>query len=109
MAVAEPQPATLIITRDTADDVQDRWIRLSIDGKFWDILRYGMTLSTEIPPGHHRVTAHNTLTRHSIEFAASPGESIKLRCHNAISRGGFLSILMIGVAGIRVRLERVAA
>jgi hypothetical protein len=107
--MAEPQPATLTITRDTADDVQDRWIRVSIDSKFWDILRYGMRLSTEIPPGHHTVTAHNTLTKDSIEFDAAPGEVVKLRCHNAIWRGGFLSILMIGVAGIRVRLERVAA
>lgn len=109
MAVPEPQPATLVMTRDTADDVQDRWVRVSLDGKFWDIRRYGMTLATEIPRGHHTVTAHNTLTKHSIEFDARPGEYIKLRCHNAISRGGFLSILMIGVAGIRVRLERVAA
>jgi hypothetical protein len=30
-----------------------------------------------------------------------------VRCHNSIARGGILSILMIGVAVIRVRLERV--
>ncbi len=97
------QPATLTIARNTPDDVQDRWIRLWVDGQFWDVLRYGMTLSLELPPGRHRVKANNS---HTIEFDAHPGEHIKLRCHNAISRGGFLSILMIGVALIRVRLER---
>jgi hypothetical protein len=62
-------------------------------------------LSMELRPGRHRVKANNTLNSHTIEFDAQPGEHIKLRCHNAISRGGFLSILMIAVALIRVRLE----
>jgi hypothetical protein len=99
--------ATLTVVRDTPDDVQDRWVRLWVDGKFWEILRYGQTLSMTIAPGHHRLRAHNTLNAHTIEFNAGPGDHIRVRCHNAISRGGFLSILMIGVAVIRVRLERV--
>jgi hypothetical protein len=99
MSRVEPlPPATLTITRNTQDDVQDRWIRLWVDAKFWDVLRYGMTLSMELPPGRHRVKAGNTLNSHIMEFDAQPGEYIRLRCHNAISRGGFLSILMIGVA-----------
>jgi hypothetical protein len=101
------EPATLTIIRDTADDIQDRWIRLWVDGTFWDVLRYGQTLSTQLSVGHHQVKASNTLTRDTFDFDAKSGEQIKLRCHNAIARGGFLSVLMIGVAMIRVRLERV--
>ena len=108
MSEPGPQKATLSITRDTDDDVQDRWIRVWLDGTFWDILRYGKTLSTEVDPGHHTIKVSNTLTRDTLEFDARPGDSIKLRCHNSISKGGFLSILMIGVAPIKVRLERVA-
>ena len=99
--------ATLSITRDTPDDVQDRWIRVWLDGTFWDVLRYGKTLTTEIDPGRHTIKVSNTLSRDTMAFDARPGELIRLRCHNSISKGGFLSILMIGVAAIRVRLERV--
>lgn len=105
---APPSRATVTIIRDTDDDVQDRWIRVWLDGEFWDVLRYGKTLSTEVDPGRHTIKVSNTLTRDTFEFDARAGDGIKLRCHNAISRGGFLSILMIGVASIRVRLERVA-
>ena len=101
--------AVLSITRDTADDVQDRWIRVWLDGEAQDVLRYGMTLTRDITPGHHAIKVSNTLTRDTYEFDAAPGEHIKLRCHNAIARGGFLMILMIGVGAIRVRLERIAA
>lgn len=106
---SEPPPAnaTLTITRDTADDVQDRWIRVWLDGEPQDVLKYGKTLTRDIVPGHHVVKVSNTLNRDTYEFDAKPGERIALRCHNAISRGGFLSILMIGVGAIRVRLERI--
>lgn len=103
----EPAPARLTITRDTPDDIQDRWIRLWLDGEYWETLRYGVTLDKDIPPGHHTLKASNTLNRDTLEFDAKPGEHIKVRCHNAIARGGFLSILMLGVAIIRVRLERI--
>jgi hypothetical protein len=103
----DSSPARLTIVRDTPDDIQDRWIRLWLDGNFWDTLRYGKTLSIDLSPGPHRLKASNTLNRDTLDFDAKPGEQIKVRCHNAIARGGFLSILMIGVAIIRVRLERI--
>ncbi len=110
MASEAPPPNAIIsITRDTPDDVQDRWIRVWLDGEAQDVLRYGMTLTREIAPGHHTLKVSNTLTRDTYEFDATPGEHIKLRCHNKIARGGFLTILMIGVGAIRVRLERIAA
>ena len=108
-AAPDQPPARLTITRDTADDIQDRWIRLWLDGEPLETLRYGHTGNAEMAPGHHTLKASNTLTRDTLEFDARPGETIKVRCHNAISRGGFLSILMIGVAVIRVRLERIDA
>ena len=99
------QQATLTVIRDTPDDVQDRWVRLWVDGKFWEILRYAQSLSLELPAGHHRLKAHNTLNGDTIEFDLEPGNHIRIRCYNGISSGGFLRILMIGVAMIRVRLE----
>jgi hypothetical protein len=97
--------ATLTIRRNEPEDVQDRWIRVFIDDLPEEILRYGEVLRREIAPGHHRVKAHNTLSKHVIEFDASPGEDIRLRCHNTVARGGVLMLMATGFAFITVRLE----
>jgi hypothetical protein len=99
-------PATITITRDAPDDVQDRWIRIYIDDLPEEILRYGETLRRVVGPGRHRVKAHNTLSSHVIEFDAAPGEDVRLACHNTVARGGILMMLTTGFAFINVRLER---
>ena len=99
--------ATITITRDAADDVQDRWIRIFVDDLPVEILRYGEVLTKQVPPGHHRIKAHNTLSKHTIEFDAAPGEQVRIRCLNTVARGGVLMMLTTGFAFITVRLERV--
>lgn len=100
--------ATLTITRDAPDDVQDRTVNLWLDGEAWDLLRYGATLSRTIPPGHHRLKAHNTLFGTELEFDAKPGEHVQIKCINAMTGSGMLLMMLIGWAMLRVRLERVA-
>jgi hypothetical protein len=98
--------ATLTITRNASDDVQDRPVTLWFDDEQWGILRYGQTLTRSIPPGHHRVKGHNTLIGTTFELEATPGERIHLKCSNTIARGGALLMLLIGWAALRVRIER---
>ena len=98
-------PATLEIFRDTAEDVQDRWIRIFIDDAPPEILRYGETLRRELTPGRHRIKAHNTLSKDTIDITAEPGRTIRIRCHNHFAKGGILMMLTIGFAFIKVRLE----
>lgn len=97
--------ATLEIVRDTADDVQDRWVRISIDEQPEEILRYGETLRCSLAPGRYRLNAHNTLSRHALEIELEPGQTLRVRCHNHFARGGMLMMLTIGFAFITVRLE----
>ena len=99
-------PATITITRNDPDDVQDRWIRIYIDDTPEEILRYGEVLTREVTPGSHRIKAHNTLSSHTLEVDARPGEQIRIRCHNTIARGGILMLLTTGFAFIKVKLER---
>ena len=104
----EPSSGTSVvtITRNAPDDVQDRWIRIYIDNLPKEILRYGETLTREVPAGHHRVKAHNTLSSHVIEFDAAAGEEVRIRCHNTVARGGILMLMATGFAFIKVRLEK---
>lgn len=104
-----PRPATdatLTITRDAPDDVQDRIVMLWVDDEPWPRLRYGQTLTRAIPHGRHRVRAHNTLLGTIVEFDAAPGEHVQLRCSNTLARGSMLLFWLIHWAAIRVRLDR---
>ena len=81
---------------------------LWVDGEKWDgVLRYRKTFSRELPPGHHTVKASNTLFSTHVEFDAGPGETVRYRCENGLTGGGMVMVLMMGVAYLRVRLERV--
>jgi hypothetical protein len=100
-------PAAIEIFRDTPDDVQDRWVRIAIDDQPEEILRYGESLRQEVPPGHHRIKAHNTLSKDVIDVDVAPGETLRIRCHNHFAKGGILMMLTIGFAFIKVRLEAV--
>ena len=96
--------ATLIITRNAPDDVQDRWVRVFIDESPEEILRYGEVLTRQIPPGSHRVRAHNTLSADTLEFSATPGQTVRVKCFNSVAKGGVLMLLATGCAFINVRL-----
>ena len=101
-------PAQLVITRDHPQDIQDRPVYLWIDGEKWDkTLKYGMTLTREIAPGHHKLKAHNTLFGETVEFDAQPGEEIRFKCENGLTPGGMVMVLFMGVAYLRVRLKRI--
>ena len=98
--------ATLTVSRSAPDDVQDRVVNLWLDDEPLGKLKYGTTLTREIGPGPHRLKAHNTLFTHTVTFDARPGEQIRYKCLNGITGGGAVMILMLGVAYLRVRLER---
>jgi hypothetical protein len=102
----EAAPARLTITRNHPRDVQDRPVYISIDGESVGILRFAGVMTRELTPGHHRIKAHNTLFGHTLDVDASPGEEIRLRCQNGLTGGGMVMVLMLGVAYLRVRLER---
>lgn len=81
---------------------------LWIDGvKSGRILKYGMTFTEQIGPGHHTLKAHNTLFGQTVEFDAAPGETVRYSCENGLSPGGIVMVLMMGVAYLKVRLTRI--
>lgn len=98
--------ARLSIVRHDPLDVQDRIVRLWLDGEPVGKLAYGATETRDIAPGRHVVKAHNTLFGTTIEIDAAPGEDVRLSCLNGLTGGGKLMVLMLGVAYLRVRLTR---
>jgi hypothetical protein len=98
--------ARLSIVRNHPQDIQDRLVRLWVDGERCENIGYGQTHTRDIAPGPHVVKAHNTLFGTTFAFEAAPGEEVRLRLVNGISGGGKLMVLMMGVAYLRVGIEQ---
>lgn len=98
--------AQISLSRNRPDDWADRVIYVWVDGERLDPIRYGKTLCLPVAPGRHTVKVHNTLRGRTLEFDAAPGEHVRLSCGNETAAGGILMMLMMGVAALRVRLER---
>ncbi len=78
-----------------------------IDGeKLERPLRYGMTITRALEPGRHKVKAHNTLFGDTVEFDVAAGDTIRYRCENGLTPGGMVMVLFMGVAYLKVRLQR---
>jgi hypothetical protein len=98
--------AQLTVTRNHAADFQDRQVYLYVDGELWGKVKYNRPVTREIPPGRHTVRAFNTLFSHTIEIDAAAGEHVRLKCSNALGRGGWIMMVIWQIAALRVRLER---
>ena len=98
-------PPVIQIVRDTPDDVQDRWVRIYFDDGPEEILKYGATLRREVAPGRHRIRAHNTLSSDTVDVDVAAGQTLHIRCHNRVAKGGVLMMLTTGFAFITVQLE----
>jgi hypothetical protein len=98
--------AQLTVTRNHASDFQDRQVYLYVDGELWGKVKYNRPVTREIPPGRHTVRAFNTLFSHTIEIDAVAGEHVRLKCSNALGRGGWIMMVLWQIAALRVTLER---
>lgn len=105
-AAAKVNNAQLTISRNGAQDFQDRQVYLFVDDEPWGKVKYGTAISREIAPGRHRVRAFNTLLSHTIEVDAVPGEHVRLKCTNGMPTVGFLMMIFLHVTALRVKLER---
>jgi hypothetical protein len=105
-ATSKINNAQLTVTRNGSSDFQDRQVYLYVDGELWGKVKYGRPVTREVPPGPHKIRAFNTLFSHTIDIDAKPGEHVKLKCTNALGRGGWMMMVVWQVAALRVRLER---
>lgn len=100
--------AQLTVSRNDADDFQDRQIYLFVDDQPWGKVRYGQEVSGEVAAGRHRVRVFNTLFSKTLTLDVTPGEHVRLRTANGFPQAGFLLMMLLHVTYLRVRLERVS-
>jgi hypothetical protein len=97
---------TLVVSRSSPGDFQDRQIYLWIDDQALGKIRYGEAISRTIEPGTHKVRAFNTLFTREITVEAAPGEEVRLTCGTGMPTAGWLMMIFLHVTYLRVWLER---
>jgi hypothetical protein len=101
------EPATITVTRSSAEDVGFRQIFVSLDGESIAILRNGESVTRRVPPGPHVVRAHNTMMRKTIELELRDGERATFVAVNRAGWGTFSVLALLGAGPIYLTLERV--
>lgn len=97
---------TIVVSRSSPGDFQDRQIYLWIDDEPLGKIRYGEAISRTIEPGTHKVRAFNTLFTREIVVEAAAGEEVRLKCGTGMPTAGWLMMIFLHVTYLRVWLER---
>lgn len=106
MSLETPEKARLTVERTGANDVRTRQVVMSLDGERIATLLFGERTTREIPSGHHRLRAHNTLVWKTIEFDAAPNEHVRFRVVNRAGLGSMTLVALLGVGPLFVAVER---
>jgi hypothetical protein len=90
--------ATITVRRQSKQDVGYRDIYVSLDDEQIAILRHGEEVTREVTPGAHRLKAHNTLFRKTLDFTLSVGEHATFVAINRAGWGTY-SVLAFFIGG----------
>jgi hypothetical protein len=105
-----PEPtAWITVTRKDARDVRDRQIVVSLDGDPVGTLLFGDEVTREVPPGPHRIRAHNTLFWKTLPFDLQPGEHARFITINRAGTGTFSLLGLLGAGPLYLTFERVSS
>lgn len=99
---------TIVVSRHSPHDFQDRQIYLWIDEEPLGKIRYGQAISRTIEPGQHTVRVFNTLFTRRLTVEALPGQQVRLNCGTGMPTAGWLLMIFLHVTYLNVWLEREA-
>ena len=98
--------AWLTIRRTSAEDIKERELYVSLDGRRLGILKYGDSATVPISVGHHELRVHNTLSRKRAEFEATPHQHVRFKSANVPGKGFAYWAFFVGAALFWTLLER---
>ena len=99
-------PATVTVTRTSESDFKSRQLIVRVDGERIATLLWGDSVTTELPPGPHRVQVSNTLVWKTVTFDLQPGEQVFFEAINRTGPGTFTMLVLLGAGPLYVTLKR---
>jgi len=104
---SEETGSKLTVSRNSAEDVQQRQIVVKLDGQQIGELMFGDSVVQPLTPGHHRLVVDNTWNWKTVEFDAEPGDQIEFCTQNRAGRFSWFLLFTLGAGPIYVSIERV--
>jgi hypothetical protein len=98
--------ACITVTRQSPDDAGVREIYVSVDGQEIAVLKNGQAITHELPPGPHRLRAHNTLFWRTYDVVLQPGEHARFKSANLAGWAAFGFLMVLGAAPLKLMFER---
>ena len=98
--------ACITVSREATEDVGFREVFVQVDGKDVGMLRFGDTISHELPAGPHRIRAHNTLCWKTHDVVLQPGDHARFVAISRAGWGTFGMLMFFGAAPVYLTFER---
>ena len=99
------ESARITVTRPSREDVGFRDVYVSVDASPIAVLEAGHSVTHQLPPGRHRLQAHNTLFFKTHEVELKPGEHRKFRAVNRAGWGTYGLMAFFGAGPIYLTFE----
>ena len=84
--------------------MRQRQIVVSLDGESWGELMFGDVITREVPPGPHRMRAHNTLFWKNLTVDLKPGQHARFTTVNTSGPGSFSLLGLLGVGPLYLKV-----
>ena len=101
-----PDMGSITIGRKAAEDIRDRQVVVSIDGRTVASLLFGESITLPVEAGRHRLKVHNTLVWKTAEFDVTPGNEVRFTAVNRAGFGTYAMLSLLGVGPLYVSLRR---
>ncbi len=98
--------ALVTVSRDHANDSQQRQVLVRLDDGASSTLLYGDRITVEVPPGRHLLRANNTLFWKRVPFTIEAGEHLEFVLINRAGRLTLGFLALIGAAPLFLDIER---
>jgi len=99
--------ASLVIARDSDDDIKMRSLEVYVDDQFTVDLHYPKDFHIDLSPGEHAVRVTNRLYTRKLAVSVKAGETVHLQAGNHFSGLGGLMTSVLGMGPYKVFLKEV--
>ena len=99
--------ATLVVRRDSDDDIKMRNLEVHVDGAWAADLGYGKSFETTLEPGEHEVMITNKMKKERATFLVREGETAVFQGVNVLSKGLSAVVGAFGVVAYHPVLKRI--
>ncbi|HLK21894.1 MAG TPA: hypothetical protein VKT81_23260 [Bryobacteraceae bacterium] len=99
-------PASLTITRKSADDVQQRQVIVKLDREPFATLLYGQSATRTIEPGSYELRFDNTWVKKTINFEIAEGEHVTFNVTNTAGKFTWWMVAALGAGPMYLKIER---